>query len=1386
MTTLATASIFSKLTWSWVSPLLALGSQRALTLDDMPDLDEADTTERLSADLAEAWERHRTSGGNWRLARALAEAFGPYYLKVSSAVAAESAVRLVQVICLTGLVEFVASESAKSDSVSSPVGWLWALGLSLSVIAHGVLHHVYFFGANRCGTWFRTSIASLMYAKALRVPQSALAGTSTGRIVNIISSDAARLELFATYAIFLVLAPLECIVALILMWRAIGPACLVGFATLTLLLPLQWYFSRRIGARRSITASFTDARLKLLTDVLKGMRVMKMYAWEDSFAGLIRSERAQEIHSHRVMGRFMATNLASFTVFAVLTMLTTMTTLYFQGRTLTPASVFTTLALFNMVRLSFTLFIPFAAMTGAESRVTLRRVEAFLDLPEFAVPHLLSSSPATTGDLSPSAPYLALSPTAAFSWHPATAAGSADTSDGLPSASRRFQLSHIPLTLVPDTLTVVIGSVGAGKSSLLAALLGEMAPLPAAPRLPAWTAGLRLGYVAQEAFILSATIRDNITFGTPYDDAWYATVVEAAALVPDFALWPAGDLTFIGERGVNLSGGQKARVSLARALYAAPDVYLLDDPLSAVDPKVGAHLFRRAILGLALAPPPHCPRPLSSRARRPAILLVTHQLHYAADADNVVLMVDGSIAAQGSMDALMASRHGSQVELLANHVSAGLARGTSATLSSELGPPQPSQAYVKTADDKAESLVAEERSVGSVSAATYGKYLSSMGSAPESAGVVALCLIAEAALVLPNYWLVEWSEASASDQRAPSWLYVYALVAIAAMVLSFSRAQISWAAMLTAAAKLHSDMLDAVMRSPMAFFDANPVGRILNRFSDDQGAVDSVLPWTLFDFIQVSLMSTAVLIITAIVVPWILIPLLPLVAYYAYVRSRYVKSSRELKRLDAVSKSPVFAHFASSLDGLTTIRVFDAQPVFAAGFTGKLNANTSTYLMFLATSRWLGFRLDMMSGVFVTLLAVLVVVTASSISPGFLALALVYALQLSGAFQWAVRQSSVVENLMTSVERELAYARLPPEADRETPPTLRHTLPKPWPSAGAIAFRDLTLRYTPNAPPVLNGLTASIPPGKLVGIVGRTGAGKSSLLAALFRLAEPSPRTSITIDGVVTADLGLAHLRAALAVVPQDPVLFAGTLRSNIDPFGAYPDADLWRVLEQVQLKHVVERMVVDEPAAASGLDVTIAEAGANLSVGQRQLVCLARALLKNARILVLDEASANIDLESDAILQSSLRASLRTRSTTVLAVAHRLNTIVDYDLIMVLADGRVVEFDSPAALVANPDSVFSSMVDDTGKRSAERLRAAIFASAPAPSSSTTSKPLATFDLARSAESSYTYDAYPDPESSGSDSTSASGSDSGATSDSHPHPRSAQSLVPTSTLALFP
>ena len=941
-------------------------------------------------------------------------------------------------------------------------------------------------------------------------------------------------------------------------------------------------------------------------------------------------------------------------------------------------------------------------------------------------------------------------------------------------------LEDINLTVRKGELIVVVGPVGCAKTSLLMAVLGELniirgevvvkrdklkvlttesASIPPLSGVTTWMQyadedalevaraalaeeqrGEGISYCAQEPWIMSNSLKNNILFGKPFDEKKYQTVITSCALDTDLKELPNGDLTIIGDKGVNLSGGQRARVGLARALYADTSILLLDDPLSAVDAHVGSHLFNEAI----------CRH--SSAATR---ILVTHQTQFLSSdkVSKIVVMKGGRIVSCGTYQALLDSGVLSMVGS-SNINATEEARPASLATSSSINAPS----AVKTIDVEnsedvlrdsqlapapASIIVKEDASTGDVKLSTYKAYALNLGGYVVCATILLLMIAGQVSVIFTNLWLAYWSKLDEVEQKDLYYYKVYIALVATSIFFSGARAVVAFQASLVASERMHNEMLKCIVRAPILFFDSNPVGRILNRFTKDITFADEYLPFSLYDFLQCILMVLGAVIVVCLGSPIIFIALIPLVIYFHFLRLYFLKASREIKRLEAVSRSPVFSQLSESLDGLVTVRAMNCTKQFQALYKQLLNENCRAFFSFMAASRWLGFRLD------ATTVALLACVTFGAvgckegnlkIDPSLLAVGITYVLQLMGLFQWAVRQSVEVDSQMVSIERIDAYSRLASEpalhgpanvgkeslvtkTSTETPGTSAATntvsedsvqgLIKPeldiditvhrpnWPEHGSIEAQHLWASYREDLPYTLKNLSFSIKPGARVGIVGRTGAGKSTLVSALLRLVD-TIRGEILIDGIPIHKVGLHDLRPRLSVIPQVPFLFSGTVRKNLDPFDICTDAQIWSALDATGLRGVVSRLSSkasitpesridsktdcvcgdDKHSTAPKLDGIVDEGGLNFSTGERQLLCLARAILQKNRILIMDEATANIDLETDKKVQRAIREQFSDQGTTVIMIAHRLHTVIDCDQILVLAHGELQENDAPHELL--------------------------------------------------------------------------------------------------------
>uniref|UniRef100_A0A674EG61 Cystic fibrosis transmembrane conductance regulator n=1 Tax=Salmo trutta TaxID=8032 RepID=A0A674EG61_SALTR len=1276
----ATANIFSQVFFCWINPLFRIGYKRRLEEDDMYKVLPEDGSERLGEELQRHWDHEVQKAAKDlrppKLTKVLIKCYWKPYAVLGIFTLIEEVIKVIQPVFLGKLIQYFEKyDPDDMDALYEAFGY--AAGVCLSTLILAVTHHLYFFHVLRTGMKMRVAMCHMIYKKALCLSSAAMGKTTTGQIVNLLSNDVNKFDEVTIFLHFLWVGPLQAAAVLGLLWVEIGPSCLAGMAVLVILMPTQTMFGRLFSKFRSKTAALTDNRIRTMNEVVSGIRIIKMYAWEKPFSALVNDVRREEISKIMSSSYLRGLNMASFFAASKIIVFITFTVYVLLGNTISASRVFVAVSLYSAVRLTVTLFFPSAVEKLSETLISVRRIKTFLLLDE-----IVKSNHGFLQE-EKQEPSVEIQDLICY-W---------DKSQDAPS------LQNLSLTVKSEQLVAVIGPVGAGKSSLLSTILGELPHDKGVLKVKG-----QLTYASQQPWVFPGTIRSNILFGKELHPQKYEKVLRACALKRDMELLPDGDLTLIGDRGATLSGGQKARVNLARAVYQDADIYLLDDPLSAVDAEVGRHLFEQCICGI-----------LKNKPR----ILVTHQLQYLQSADQILVLKEGHMVARGTYSELQ--RSGVDfTSLLKREEEGPQAPGVetesrsprSRTLSQNSVVSHTSS--IRSVKDGTEQLpvelvqtvVEESRSEGTIGVGLYVKYLKAGANILVLIGVVLLQFLAQAAYVLQDWWLAYWAGEQeklnvngtvtvqngvnvTEELNLDFYLGIYAGLTGATLIFGFARSLLMFNVLVKAAQSLHNRMFNSILRTPVRFFDINPIGRVLNRFSKDIGQLDAALPWTFVDFIQIFLQIIGVIAVAASVIPWILIPLVPLVIVFLFLRRYFLQTSRDVKRLESTTRSPVFSHLSSSLQGLWTIRAFRAEERFQNTFDAYQDLHSESWFLFLVTSRWFAVRLDGMCAVFVTITAFGCLLLRDQVEAGSVGLALSYAVTLMGMFQWGVRQSAEVENMMTSVERVVEYTELESEAPWET----QKRPPPEWPSQGLITFDRVNFSYSSDGPVVLKDMKAMFRPKEKVGIVGRTGAGKSSLVSALFRLAEPEGR--IYIDGVLTSEIGLHDLRQKMSIIPQDPVLFTGTMRKNLDPFSQHSDEDLWNALQEVQLKSVVEEL-------PNKMETVLAESGSNFSVGQRQLVCLARAVLRKNRILIIDEATANVDPRTDELIQKTIRD--KFRECTVLTIAHRLNTIIDSDRILVLDAGQIHAYDEPYTLLQNPDGIFFKMVQQTGRQEAVAL----------------------------------------------------------------------------------
>ncbi|XP_047331263.1 ABC transporter C family member 12-like [Impatiens glandulifera] len=1252
-------NIFSRIFFGWMTTLMKQGYKKPLRENDVWKLDVWDQTETLFARFHHCW-CEELKKPKPRLLRALHCSLGGRFwlgglFKIGSDLA-----QLMGPVLLNHLL--------KSMEKGDPtwVGYAYAFTMFINVSFGVLCEGQYFQNVWRVGFRIRSILVAAIFRKTLRLTHESRKNFSTGKTMNLMTTDANALQQVCQQLHNIWSSPFRITMAMILLYQQLGAASLFGCLILVMMFPLQTFIISKTRKLTKEGLQRTDKRVNLMSEILASMDTVKCYAWEKSFQSKVRCLRDDELSWFQKAQILAACNnfiLNSIPVFVTVVSFGMFTVL---GGDLTPSKAFTSLSLFQVLRFPLNM-LPNLITQIVNSQVSLQRLEELL-LSEERV--LLRNPPPE-----PDFPAISIK-NGYFSW---------DSKKVNPT------LSDINLDIPVGSLVAIVGGTGEGKSSLISAILGEI------PSVEDANVVIRgsVAYVPQISWIFNATVRDNILFGSDFDTSRYWKTIDVTALQHDLDLLPGRDLTEIGERGVNISGGQKQRVSMARAVYSNADVYIFDDPLSALDAHVGQQVFIKCIQ-----------EGLQGKTR----VLVTNQLHFLPRVDKIILVSEGMIKEEGTFEEL--SRTGTLFKkLMANagkmeeHVNSGEdylslehKPVTSIANGMENGFPQSMASTNRRKEAKSVLIKQEERETGVVSFKVLTRYKGALGGSWPVMILLICYIMTEVLRILSSTWLSVWTKQSSSSSKGPGfYILIYAILSFGQVLVTLANSFWLIKSSLHAARRLHDSMLESILRAPMVFFHTNPIGRVINRFARDTGDIDRDVASFISSFMDkfCQLLSTFVLIaIVSTISLWAIMPLLILFhAAYLY----YQTTSREVKRLDAITRSPVYAQFGEALNGLSTIRAYKAYDRMARISGISMDNNIRFTLANTSSNRWLNTRLESLGGVMIWLIATFAVMQNGSTDnqlafASTMGLLLTYTLNITNLLSNVLRQASRAENSLNAVERAGTYIDLRPEA-----PAIIETNRPPlgWPSQGSITFEDVHLRYRPSLPPVLHGLTFHIKPNKKVGIVGRTGAGKSSMLNALFRIVEME-RGKIVIDGCDISKIGLTDLRSVLSIIPQTPVLFSGTVRFNLDPFCEHNDVDLWEALERAHLKDVITKN-------AFGLDTEVLEGGENFSVGQRQLLSLARALLRRSKILVLDEATAAVDVGTDSLIQSTIREEFK--SCTMLIIAHRLNTIIDSDWILVLESGKVLEYDTPKNLLSNEGSGFSKMVQSTGDANAEYLR---------------------------------------------------------------------------------
>ncbi|KAG2058537.1 hypothetical protein BDR06DRAFT_1004242 [Suillus hirtellus] len=1316
----ATAGFASLLWFTWITPLLSLGYARPLESSDLYRLQEergslpiaeailasfktrqkkaAEYNERLtkgeiSPGLRGLWwsikgirkereKQWREKDGKRKASLILAMNDSVFWwfwsagiLKVIADTAQITSPLVVKAIINFATVSYTNHLTGQSTpAIGQGIGLSFGL-LALLLIASWCSNHFYY-RSMTSGVLLRGGLITAIYSRSLQLSARARVNLSNGELVNHISTDVSRIDFCMGYFHMSWTTLIQLTICLVLLLINLGPSALAGFALLLVATPVQTYAVKRLFSLRMKSMAWTDKRSKTLQEILSGMRVIKFFSWEVPFLKRISDYRRNEMAYIRTLLIIKSAMNAVAISLPSLASVIAFVTFSLTGHSLTAANVFTSLTLFNLARLPL-MFLPLSLSSIADAATACDRLLAVFEaetLDEIlaincdlnaavraeGVSFTWDGLPPRPEDLKKKAKGSKMGMNAGKRKPPST------PPPALADDGNIFKVTDIDLEIPRGQLVAIVGAVGAGKTSLLQGLIGEMRRTSGNVEF-----GGSVGYCAQVAWIQNATIRENICFGRPFEEERYWKAVRDACLEPDLEMLPNYDLT----EGISLSGGQKQRINICRAIYCNTDIQIFDDPLSALDAHVGKAVFQNVL------------KKNTDKTR----ILVTHALHFLPEVDFIYTLVDGRIAERGTYAELMAKD------------------GAFSKFVFEFGSKEDSTKKEEKAADGAKiedikiqkgsagkaMMQEEERNTGSIKWGVYREYVA----AAHGPVLVPLFLLSvilmQGSSVMSSYWLIYWEEEK-WHQSTGFYTGIYAALSVSQALTMFMMGGVLALLTYYASQQLHGRSIQRVMYAPMSFFETTPLGRIMNRFTKDIDTVDNLIGDSFRMLASTSSQIIGSIILISIIIPYFLIVAFFIFICYYYAALFYRASARELKRLDALLRSSLYSHFSESLSGLTTIRAYGEFDRFRAENTQLIDVENRAYWLTVVNQRWLGIRLDFLGALLTLAVALLTVGIRFSISPGQTGVTLSYIVMMQQSFAFMVRQVAEVENNMNSVERLAHYAK---EVEQEAAHEVEDSpAPADWPSRGEIVMKDAVMRYRPELPPVLKGLSMSVSPGEKIGVVGRTGAGKSSIMTAIYRMVELASG-SISIDGVDISTVGLAQLRRKLSIIPQDAFLFSGTLRTNLDPFLLHDDAKLYDAMKRAYLVESDSDLLSNTSLPAEGqsaprfsLDSPIDDEGSNLSIGQRSLVSLARALVNDTKILILDEATASVDYETDSKIQYTIANEFKER--TILCIAHRLRTIIGYDRICVMDAGTIAEFDTPVNLFAMPDGIFRGMCE--------------------------------------------------------------------------------------------
>ncbi|KAL6508370.1 Multidrug resistance-associated protein 7 [Orobanche hederae] len=1248
VTPFAKASYLSKFTFWWLNPLMERGKEKILEDEDIPKLREDDRAESCYLLYMDIYNRRKQSDPlaqpsilktillcHWK------EIFNSGFFAFLKIVSVSAGPLLLKA--------FIKVAEGEESFQYEP--YILVLTLFFTKVLESVSQRQWYFRSRLVGLKIRSLLTAAIYQKQLKISNAAKLLHSSGEIMNYVTVDAYRIGEFPFWFHQIWTTSVQLCFAIIILFQSVGLATIASMVVIILTVLCNMPLAKLQHKFQTELMVAQDERLKAMTEALVNMKVLKLYAWETHFMNVIEKLRKIEDKWLKAVQLRKAYNSFLFWASPVLVSAATFGACYVLGVKLSSSNVFTFVATLRLVQ-DPVRSIPDVVGVFIQAKVAFERIVRFLEAPELESANIRMKTRTGVANCS------VLFKSAYLSW---------DENPLKPT------LGDISLEVQRGDKIAICGEVGSGKSTLLAAILGEVPVTKGTVQVQG-----TIAYVSQSAWIQTGSIRENILFGSALHSERYQDTLERCSLMKDLELLTYGDLTEIGERGVNLSGGQKQRIQLARALYSDADIYLLDDPFSAVDAQTASSLFYEYVMGALL---------------EKTVLLVTHQVDFLPAFDSVLLMSDGGILHAAPYTQLMETSQEFRNLIHAHKETAGTDRLSEVTTSQRCEPC--SKEIRKTyADKKAETpggdqlIKKEEREIGDTGFKPYIVYLK------QNRGflIFVISALCHVAFVIGQILQNSWMAANVDDPHFSTLrlILVYLLIGVVSSLFLLTRTLTTVVLGMQSSRALFSKLVISLFRAPLSFYDSTPLGRILSRVSADLSIIDLDIPFNLIFTVGSTTNCYANLAVLAVITWQVLFVSIPMIYLAICLQKYYYYSAKELMRINGTTKSFVANHVAESVAGATTIRAFEEEDRFFAKTLDLIDTNGSPFFHYFSANEWLIQRLETLSAAVLSFAGLCMVLlppgTFSSGKrtklSGSIGMALSYGLSLNMSLVFSINNQCMLANYIISVERLDQYMHIPSEA----PEVIEENRPRfSWPNEGKVEIQDLQIKYRQDAPLVLRGISCTFEGGHKIGIVGRTGSGKTTLISALFRLVEPTGG-KILVDGIDISTIGLHDLRSRFGIIPQDPTLFTGTVRCNLDPLSQHTDREIWEVLGKCQLKEAVEEK-------EEGLDSPVVEDGSNWSMGQRQLFCLGRALLRRSKILVLDEATASIDNATDTILQKTIR--LEFADCTVITVAHRIPTVMDSTMVLAISDGRLVEYDEPMKLIKREDSLFGQLVKE-------------------------------------------------------------------------------------------